>query len=423
MVDRFLVLFPNAWDRRRFDSPVYEGVVEFLYEGRDLFSFPGSVQLLTFDAMGWARDIADEYRDAGLTGVLSSDEYIGAIIAAVIARRLGLPGTDPAAIVRAQHKFYSRVAQRAAVPEATPDFELVPLTGVRDFTARLPYPFFVKPVKGTFSVFADKVADHEALQKHLGFSVFERLLLRRVTRPFNDLLLGLTEFEHDADHFIGEQLVTGDQVTVDGFAWDGEVQVMGITDSVMFEDTHTFERFEYPSRLPEAVQTRMEALTRRVVAGLGFRQGQFNVEFFYDWTTDAIRIIEINPRLSYQFADLFEYVDGSNSYDVLLDLSRGRRPRFEKGGGGFAHSASFVMRTFKGRRLKSVPSEADQAEFRDRYDEATITVYGKPGTSMKSEMKALGSYRQAIVNVAAQSLLELFAIHQDAIEQLPFQVQ
>jgi hypothetical protein len=413
-------LYPNAWDTEAFAA---RDDIEFIYRGVDMFSFPGNLKLITFDAVRFAKDLASEFSDAELTGVLSSDEYIGAILAAEVARLLGLPGTVPARIVEAQHKYYSRIAQSKAVPEACPGFQLIPLTGLDKWTSELPWPFFTKPVKGTFSVFADKVDDKAALKKHMGFSVFERLLLRRVTRPFNDLLHALTDFEHDANHFIGEGLVFGDQVTVDGFAWDGEVTVMGVVDSVMFEGTHTFERFEYPSRLPAAVQERMGDLTRRLVAGIGFRQGQFNVELFYDWKTDKISVIEINPRLSYQFADLYEYIDGSNSYDVLLDLSRGVRPRFKKGAGPFQVCASFVLRTFAGRRLRAIPSEQDQDRFRSRYDEATIKIYGKPGTSMKGEMKALGSYRYGIINVAANSLLELFAIHQDALEQLPFQVE
>jgi len=422
MALRILVLFPNAWDRHRLDDARYEGVYEFEYAGDDLFSFPGSVKLLAFDAMGFVDKLVDRYAGAGLAGVMSTDEYIGAIVAAEVARRLGLPGTDPAAIIRSQHKHASRVAQAASIPEATPPFTLVPLASRAGWTPQIDYPFFVKPVKGTFSVFADRVDSAADLEKHLGFSVFEWLLLRRVTRPFNDLLRGLTDLSHDADWFIGEGLIAGDQVTVDGFAFDGEVHIAGITDSVMFPGTHTFERFEYPSRLPPAVQERMHDLTRRVVAALGFDQGQFNVELFYDWATDRMAVIEINPRMSYQFADLFEFVDGSNSYDVLLDLTVGRPPRYVHGGGAFANCASFVLRTFQGKRLRAVPSDADVQRFAGRDNEATVKIYGKSGTSLKSEMKALGSYRYGIINVAAQSLLELFAIHQDAIEQLPFEV-
>ena len=419
-MQKVLVLFPNAWDRVRFDDPRYEGQLEIIYRGDDLFHFPGTLKLITFDALKFIDKMVAEFEGEGLAGVLSSDEYIGAIMAAAIAARLGLPASDPAHIITAQHKYYSRLAQQKVAPEATPPAQLIPIHGVKEEDVELDYPFFVKPCKGTFSVFADKVKDFAGLQKHLKFNILERLALGRVAKPYNDLLRAFTDLEHDASWFCGEGLMSGDQVTVEGFAYGGRVEVMGIVDSVMFEGTHTFERFEYPSRLPPAVQERMRDLTRRIIEGLGVQHGQFNVELFYDRTTDELGVIEINPRLSYQFADLYEFIDGSNTYDVLLDLTLGRNPRYEQGTGEFSYSASFVMRTFEGKKLVSVPSQEQVDAFNARYTESSIKIYGKAGESMKSEMKALGSYRYAIVNVAAHSLLDLFAIQQDAIETLPF---
>ena len=421
LTPRLLVLFPNPWDKVQLGNPKYRGVYEFDFKGTDLFHFPESLKLVSFSSLGFLDEVVEMMLKGHHEGVMSTDEYIGAILAAAAAKRTGRSGTDPARIIGAQHKYYSREAQRKTAPEITPQCTLVPLQSVATAPLSIEFPFFVKPVKGTFSLFAAKVDDRAALLKHMGFNVFERLLLGRVTKPFNDLLKAFTDFEYDANYFIGEELIAGDQVTVDGFVWDGEVHVMGIVDSVMFEGTNIFERFEYPSRHPAAVQARMEDLTRKCMQGLGWRRGQFNVELFYDRRADKLAVIEVNPRMSYQFADLYEYVDGSNSYDVLIDLSLGRRPAFEKGAGPFDVAASFVLRTFEGKKIRRVPSPEQVDAFGDRYSEATIKLYGKPGTSMKGEMKAIGSYRHAIVNVAANSYLDLFAIHQDALEKLPFE--
>lgn len=81
---------------------------------------------------------------------MSTDDYPGSALAAIVAERLGLPCTPPAVNLLCQHKYLSRVAQRAIVPEAVPafvlvqgqDFEAVPLT----------VPYVVKPVKSFFSV-------------------------------------------------------------------------------------------------------------------------------------------------------------------------------------------------------------------------------------------------------------------------------
>jgi len=418
---RVLVLFPNAWDRVQFGKSKYSEY-DFAFEGDDFFKFPGTLKLITFDALDFISDLAKKYRGK-IDGVLSTDEYIGAIIAAGVARELGLPGNDPARIIEAQHKFYSRVVQKKLGLEGTPEFTLIPISDAEEAKIGAPFPLFVKPAKGTFSLFAKRCDDFSALEKHLDFNVFERLALRRVTRPFNELLRRYTDFEHDANWFVGETPMKGDQVTVDGFVDRGRVQIMGVVDSVMFEGTQTFERFEYPSRYSRAVLDRMETMTASFVAAVGIQHGQFNVELFYDRESDRIAIIEINPRLSYQFADLYEYVDGSNTYDVLLDLTLGVKPLFSKGKGDFKKSASFVLRTFQGRRLKSVPKDDELDAFREKYVEATIKIYGGVGQSLKSEMKALGSYRYGIVNVAANSLLDLFAIHEDAVDKLPFEVE
>jgi hypothetical protein len=417
---RVLVLYANAWDRLQLGRDVYRGKIEFSFLGDDLFTFPESLKLVAFSSLRFLDDVVERIEREDFAGVMSTDEYIGAILAAAAAGRTDRPGNRPEHIIAAQHKYYSREAQRSVAPDITPRTTLVPLRDVATCELALPFPFFVKPVKGTFSLFAARVDDRAALVKHMGFNVFERLLLGRVTKPFNDLVHEFTDFEYDANYFIGEELIEGDQVTVDGFVWAGDVEVMGIVDSVMFPGTNIFERFEYPSRLPPAVQERMAALTREIMRGLGWQNGQFNVELFYDRSRDRIAVIEINPRMSYQFADLYEYVDGSNSYDVLIDLTLGRRPRFVKGGGSFRYAASFVLRTFEGKKIVDVPDPAEVQSFSDRYDEATIKLYGKPGQSMRGEMKAIGSYRHAIVNVAANSLLDLFAIHQDALEKLPF---
>jgi hypothetical protein len=78
---RVLVLFPNAWDRVQLGKPKYRGAYEFTYEGDDFFKFPGTLKLVTFDACAYIDALAERFRGR-IDGVLSTDEYVGAIIAA-----------------------------------------------------------------------------------------------------------------------------------------------------------------------------------------------------------------------------------------------------------------------------------------------------------------------------------------------------
>jgi hypothetical protein len=89
---------------------------------------------------------------------MSTNEQYGALIAAAVAKKLGLPGTDPAAVIRAQHKYYARLIHKQAIPEATPEFTVFPYRVADPANVGLPYPFFVKPVKAAHSVLARRVA-------------------------------------------------------------------------------------------------------------------------------------------------------------------------------------------------------------------------------------------------------------------------
>jgi hypothetical protein len=417
-VKKILILFPSDWDRRELERARYRSRYRFIYHGPDFFRFPGNLRLLAFDARRFVERAVDRCRRERFDGVLSTDEYLGALIAAVVARRCRLPGADPARIALAQHKLLSREAQQTIAPEAIPEFRCVPIDDRAAAEIDLPFPIFLKPAKGTYSVLARRVDSADEAVRHLRFGPLERFYLRRLVRPFNDLLRTYTDLGHDASSFIGEELIEGVQVTVDGFACGGSIEIAGVVDSVMVPGTPLFQRFEYPSRLDSSVQRRMEEVARRVIAGIGFGPGQFNIEMAYNEKTGAIKIIEINPRMSYQFADLYEKVDGCNSYDHLLDLTLGRRPRLRRGAGRYTCAASFVFRTWHGEKLKNAPARTQVETLGERRSGSTLKIYGRAGFSLAWEMKALGSCRYAVVNAGALSRSDLFAAYRSAAKRL-----
>ena len=406
---RILVLFPSEWDRRHLAAQRFRDRYEFIFHGEGLWSFPaGFFRMVRLDPLMLIDRIADRFAGARLDGVVSTDEYLGLVVAAAVAQRLGLPGGDPARIVRSQHKYLSRCQQRRTDPGSVPGFSLVTVPPRRE-DMRLKFPLFVKPLRGSFSIFAAQVDDHEALERHLDLNLLWRVGLRAVLRPYNTLLRHFIGDTSDANRFIVEEALAGDQVCVDGFVHAGEIHIGGVIDAVMFPGTNAFERFQYPSRLPPEVQERIRALAHTLVAGFGFEQGQFNVEFRYDSNTDHIGVIELHPRMSYQFADMYEDVDGLNSYDLLLDLAVGERPTVVSSGGNAKHAASLVVRKFGGRRIRRLPDQDALAAFRQRYPFARVHLFAKKG-SMDLEMRAMGSYRCALINASADSIAGLAQI-------------
>ena len=401
MKKRILVIFPKEWDREEFARGDYADY-EFVYEGFDLFSFPSNARLLTFDVRRFIDGLVRRWRGR-IDGVFSNNEYFGALIAAAVADRLGLPGTPPAVVITAQHKYYARIEQRRIAPEAVPAFSVFPFN-VRDPAAvGLPFPFFVKPVKATFSVLARRVRSFAELRRHLTFSWPEEMIIRRLVKPFNDLMPRYTPFDVDAHHLIAEQPIAGHLVNIDGYVREGRASFIGLCDALMFPGTDHFERFVYPSRVPQPVQERMRELAARLLAGLGYRHGFFNLEIFWDPATDKLTLVEINPRLASQLAGLYQRVDGINPHRMLLELCTGDAPRAAREATGCSIAASLVSRRFDGLPLEREPCDADLASVRQRFPDAAVMLYLKRGQALAREMKWLGSYRYAVVNLGGAS--------------------
>jgi len=417
---KILVLFAQEWDRLALADPRLAGRHEFIHAGFDLFRFPQNARLLTFDVRRYIERMVRLARHRGVAGVISPHEQFGTLIAAEVAQRLGLPGADPRAILTAQHKYYARAAMAGVIPDATPRFGAFPLDLSTADDLPLPFPFFVKPVKATFSVLARRVDSVEELRRHLRFARFERLVAERLIRPFDDLLASYPEFRIDAHHAVAEELVDGVQVNVDGYAERGSIRILGIVDEVMYPGTMAFNRFEYPSSLPQVVQARMATLAERAMQAVGFDHGLFNVELCYDPRSGAIKVIEINPRIASQFVTLYRSVDGIRLYDLMLALALGETPQCDPRPQPHAYAASFVFRRFDGGPVRPVPTRAQLRQVRRRHPEARLMLYLKRGADLAREMKWLGSHRFAVLNLPGRDRADLYARYRDIRDTLGF---
>lgn len=406
LAKNILVLFPKDWDRIELDHPRYQGRFRFFYEGFDLFRFPDNTRLLTFDARRYVDRLVRKYRGR-IDGVISNNEHFGTLIAAVLAQRLGLPGADPALIIATQHKYYSRCLQSRIVPEATPRFEALPYAGGINRSPEFGFPCFVKPVKATYSVLARRIDSFAQLRALMDFSPLEGLILRKLVQPFDDLMHMYTPFTIGARAMIAEEILEGLQVNVDGYVHQGRITVLGIVDEVMYPGTQAFMRFEYPSQLAPDVLQRMIALTEKLLAGIDYSHGFFNIELIVDPQSGAIRIIEINPRMASQIANLYRRVDGCDPYGMLLDLATGDVPKSVRGAGEFRAAASFVFRRFDGRAAGSVPGAEQIAAMQRRYPDARLILYLKRGAGLAREMKWLGSHRYAVLNLGGRDAADL----------------
>lgn len=403
---------PTLWDEAEIPGLVASGRYRVRPFGDDASEHPQS-----FDADAFIDAAARHFEAQGVDGILASDDYPGTPVAAFIAQRLGFPGPSPEAVLLCQHKYYARLAQHAAVPHAVPPFWLVDPRDLGRARAQVRFPAFVKPVKSFFSLLAQPVGDERELAAVVARADGH---LREFVKPLNQLLARFPRFERDGAHLIAEGLLRGRQVTVEGCAWRGEVRIVGIVDSIMYPGTISFRRFEYPSALDADVQRRMGEIAGAFIGAIGFGDGLFNVEMMFDPEADTIHIIEVNPRMCPQFADLMEKVNGVNTYEIALDIAAGRRPVIHREGARFAAAASLVPRLFEDRRVERVPGPADLERLARDFPDARLKVLCREGRRLGDELQDGSSYRYAVLNVGGESRGHVIERGAEALALLPF---
>lgn len=371
--------------------------------GPDAEADPGS-----FDAERFVDRAVDELSRLRVSGVVSSSDYPGCLVAAVIAERMGLPGPPPEAVLRAAHKYVARELLAPAVPESTPGFHLIDPATVEGTAETLQYPVFVKPVKSWFSQLARRIDSAEELVAYV-HSAEVRDHLHHFVRPLNQLLADYPEFTVDAGHVLAEELLVGDQVTLEGYVFDGKVTVLGITDSEMYPGTTSFSRFVLPAAVADEQAELMAVVSERAVRALGLTYGLFNIEFIYNPTDGSCFIIEINPRMCGQFADMTEQVTGVNTYEVLFSLGLGRRPPMVRRPEARIVAASYPLRRFADGRVVAAPSATYLARLRRSSPATLLNVYYEAGDLLSSRPKHFdgASYRYACVNLVAPSREQL----------------
>ena len=343
------------------------------------------------------------HRRSGVQGVTSGVGYPGMGAASIIARRLGLPGPSPESVMRCDHKYYSRVAQRQFVPHAVPSFHLLDPADAQAIAGITDFPVFLKPVKSCMSINAHRIDGPEQLRR----VAKSARMPAGFVKPFDDMLQAYTSYPLHGSYLLVESLLEGSQVSLEGYVFGGRVHVMGILDAVMFPGSISFKRFQYPSSLSAAVQERMEDIARSFLTAIGYDNAPFNIEMFYDARTDRIAIIEVNPKLASQFSDLFLKVDGQHSYRALLELALGQEPVFRKRQGGFRLAASWVLRTFEDQHVADVPSDASVAQIAAEYPDAQIEIHARSGRKLSDQMQDAHSFRYGLVNIGAASEAEL----------------
>ncbi|MFJ2444347.1 ATP-grasp domain-containing protein [Streptomyces sp. NPDC087658] len=216
-------------------------------------------------------------QEGTVVGVTSSSDYYIAT-AAQVARRLGLPGPPPEAVVACRDKgTQRRVLEAAGVPG--PRFTVVShiaeaVTAAQD----IGFPVVLKPVQGSGSLGVRLCADAGQVHMHaaelLGATVNERGLAADT-------------------HVLVEEALAGDEFSVEVF--DG--CAVAVVAKHLTPHPHFVEiGHDVPASIPGGVAGSLTACAESAAAALGLVHGAVHVELRIG--SDGPRLIEVNPRLA-----------------------------------------------------------------------------------------------------------------------------
>lgn len=353
-----------------------------------------------------------------IDGILSTDDFPGSLMAALVAQERALPGASPRSVLRCQNKYVSRQILQEIVPGAIPVSTLLHAEHITK--TPLPFPFFIKPQRGCFSVGAARVNTRKELAERARAAVIPQAFCD----PYNAIARTYGVPQIDTQYILAEELLTGHQGTIEGYAYNGKIYILGIVDSVFIPGTLSFARFVYPSSLATDVQQRMADIARACIQGIDYNHGGFTIEFMYNVGKDLLSVIEINPRFAYQFADLYEKVDGTNSYEIALDLAQGKKPAHASGTthtGDYMVAASHVLRRMTPARAVRVPQPTEIEQIYARYPDIRIEIALQPGEHLADKLQDGTTFFYGFINAGAQDAKGLEEIFNQIVEELRFE--
>lgn len=204
----------------------------------------------------------------------------------------------------------------------------------------------------------------------------------------------------------------------------GELTLHGLFDIARREDGSTFVNYTYPSRLPAEARKRMTEVAADLVAHTGYDDAVLDIEFFYDADTGRTWILEVNPRISQEHADLMAWVDGMTNLEVMAQAALGDEPGLERGEGSCGAAGKFFHRHDHDAMVARVPSAEEIAALEEAHAPAIIDVGVHEGDRL-SELpdQEPYSYRLADVYLGAEDHDHLHRRYDAISRELTFELR
>ncbi len=358
--------------------------------------------------------------------IISHWDFPSSVIAPVLCEEYGLPTPSLEAVLKCEHKYWSRLEQQRSIPDYIPSF-----SGFNPFDddaleqIELPYPFWIKPVKSHSSQLGFMIHDEQdfrdaipEIREHIG----------RIGDAF-DQALRLIELPQEIRRYggsscVAEGIISGVQTAAEGSMFQGRFHVHGVLDMPKDEAGRSFDRYQYPSVMGEPIQRRLIDSCERFLRHIGFDNGCFNAEFMWDEPNDQLWLIEFNTRISQSHSEMFAMVDGMSDHEVAIDVALGIPPSMPHRQGRFRVAAKCMIPHYEDAVVKQIPDEDNLRRVSELFPGTRVQLDVEPGTRLH-DLHNQDSYRYVLgtMFIGADSHEQLTERYHACLDLLHFEFE
>jgi hypothetical protein len=380
-----------------------------------------------YDVEGSVQRAREQLRSfpGSIDAIVGYWDFPVSLMVPLLCKEVGLPAPSLESVCKCEHKYWSRLEQSRAVRECPRFGKVDPFDQDGFSKVTLDFPFWLKPVKSFLAQLAFKV--ESAADFHHAISEL-REKIGRFAAPCDYFFKQVKVPEEMAGvhggYCVVEEMIGGKQCTLEGYAWRGRISSYGIVDITCYPGSSVLLSLDYPSTIPHSARMRMGEVAAMVMSAIGFDNGPFNIEFFWDERSGQIRILEINARISKSHAPLFRLVDGMPNHKVMLDVALGREPRMPQRQGTFRFAKKFMLRKFEDGFVIRVPSREEVDEACRALPGTSIIIYAKEQAVLSSLLDQDSySYNIADIFIGGRDEADVDARHQKCLEMLHFEIE
>lgn len=362
---------------------------------------PGEVRL---ELMDKARTRLNAF-NGRVDAIVGFHDFPASAMVAMLCEERGLPGVPPEAVIKCEHKYWSRLEQAKAIDEL-PRFGAVDLASP-SVPDDLKYPMWLKPVMASSRSL--RVDNEEGLARA---AAAMRARVAEVRLDLPPEVRGVA--------WLAEEALTGVQASTEGYVYRGQVTVYGAVDRIDYPGSPSVLRHQYPSQLADDTVRRMNEVSELVMRQIGFDNGTFGVDFFCHPESGQVCLLDIKARHSPSLARVFELVDGVSNHDSMVKLGLGHDPGVRRRRGEYQIAGRCVLRRFDDGVASRVPTREEVMNLEYGLPGVEVTVVPARGQRL-SDLPSQGGFELARVFVAAQTERELIHKYRRCVESLRFE--